>query len=130
MGLICHDVGDPCFAGITGGMMRAAAEQGLLVMLASTFREPAREIAYVSMLRAQRARAILLIGSGFQDPVWKRAMDPELEPYVRAGGRAAGSRWSAGTGPCGWTPYSRRTGPGRRRPRPHWLRWGTGRSRC
>ncbi|MFJ2434818.1 LacI family DNA-binding transcriptional regulator [Streptomyces anulatus] len=89
VGLICHDVGDPYFAGIAGGVMRAAAEQDLLVMLASTFREPAREIAYVSMLRAQRARAILLIGSGFQDRAWERAMDAELEPYVRAGGRVA-----------------------------------------
>ncbi|MFI7235454.1 substrate-binding domain-containing protein [Streptomyces cyaneofuscatus] len=89
MGLICHDVSDPYFAGIAGGVMRAAAEQDLLVMLASTFREPAREIAYVSMLRAQRARAILLIGSGFQDRAWGRAMDAELDPYVRAGGRVA-----------------------------------------
>lgn len=89
VGLICHDVGDPYFAGIASGVMRAAAEQDLLVMLASTFREPAREIAYVSMLRAQRARAILLIGSGFQDRAWERAMDAELEPYVRAGGRVA-----------------------------------------
>ncbi|MEU2822677.1 substrate-binding domain-containing protein [Streptomyces bacillaris] len=69
--------------------MRTAAERDLLVMLASTFREPAREIAYVSMLRAQRARAILLIGSGFQDRAWERAMDAELGPYLRAGGRVA-----------------------------------------
>ncbi|WP_225976985.1 LacI family DNA-binding transcriptional regulator [Streptomyces griseus] len=41
------------------------------------------------MLRAQRARAILLIGSGFQDRAWERAMDAELDPYVRAGGRVA-----------------------------------------
>lgn len=128
VGLICHDVGDPYFAGIASGVMRAAAEQDLLVMLASTFREPAREIAYVSMLRAQRARAILLIGSGFQDRAWERAMDAELEPYVRAGGRVAVVE--AGTGPCGWTPCSRRTGPGRRRSRPRWWRWDTGTSRC
>ncbi|MDX2407598.1 LacI family transcriptional regulator [Streptomyces microflavus] len=89
VGLICHDVSDPYFAGIASGVMRAAAEQDLLVMLASTFREPSREIAYVSMLRAQRARAILLIGSGFQDRAWERAMDAELNPYVRAGGRVA-----------------------------------------
>ncbi|MFC9245813.1 LacI family DNA-binding transcriptional regulator [Streptomyces sp. NPDC057136] len=89
VGVICHDVGDPYFAAVASGVMRAAAEQDLLVMLASTFREPAREIAYVSMLRAQRARAILLIGSGFQDRAWERAMDGELEPYVRLGGRVA-----------------------------------------
>ncbi|MFF1421430.1 LacI family DNA-binding transcriptional regulator [Streptomyces sp. NPDC058280] len=89
VGVICHDVGDPYFAAIAGGVMRAAAEQDVLVMLASTFREPAREIAYVSMLRAQRARAILLIGSGFQNPSWERKLGAELAPYVRAGGRVA-----------------------------------------
>ncbi|MFF8841217.1 LacI family DNA-binding transcriptional regulator [Streptomyces sp. NPDC015127] len=89
VGLICHDVGDPYFAAIAGGVMRAAAEHDLMVMLASTFREPAREIAYVSALRAQRARAILLIGSGFQDRAWERALAAELDPYVRAGGRVA-----------------------------------------
>lgn len=89
VGVICHDVSDPYFAAISSGVMQAAAEQGLLVMLASTFREPAREISYVSMLRAQHARAILLIGSGFQDRAWERAMDAELEPYVRVGGRVA-----------------------------------------
>ncbi|MEJ8661235.1 LacI family DNA-binding transcriptional regulator [Streptomyces sp. MS1.AVA.4] len=89
VGVICHDVGDPYFAAIAGGVMRAAAEQDLLVMLASTFREPEREIAYVSMLRAQRARAILLIGSGFQDRLWEQSLAAELAPYVRAGGRVA-----------------------------------------
>ncbi|WRZ76333.1 LacI family transcriptional regulator [Streptomyces sp. NBC_01237] len=89
VGVICHDVSDPYFAAIASGVMRAAAERNLLVMLASTFREPAREIRYVSLLRAQRARAILLIGSGFQDRAWERAMDAELEPYVGAGGRVA-----------------------------------------
>jgi LacI family transcriptional regulator len=48
-----------------------------------------REVQYVAMLRAQRARAILLIGSGFEDRDWERAMGVELEPYVRAGGRVA-----------------------------------------
>ncbi|WP_349017269.1 LacI family DNA-binding transcriptional regulator [Streptomyces solicavernae] len=89
VGVICHDVSDPYFAAIAGGVMRAAAERDLLVMLASTFRDQAREIAYVSMLRAQRARAILLIGSGIEDRAWERALDAELAPYTRAGGRVA-----------------------------------------
>ncbi|MEU5682974.1 LacI family DNA-binding transcriptional regulator [Streptomyces venezuelae] len=89
VGVICHDVGDPYFAAIASGVMAAAAERGLLVMLASTFREAGREIAYVSMLRAQRARAVLLIGSGFQDPSWERELAAELTPYVRSGGRVA-----------------------------------------
>ncbi|WP_425551123.1 LacI family DNA-binding transcriptional regulator [Actinoallomurus vinaceus] len=89
IGLICHDVSDPYFAAIARGVTRTAAEHGLLVMLASTFRDPAREVDYVAMLRAQRARAILLIGSGFEDREWERAMSAELDPYLRTGGRVA-----------------------------------------
>ncbi|KAB8192439.1 LacI family DNA-binding transcriptional regulator [Nonomuraea phyllanthi] len=89
VGIISHDVSDPYFSGIARGAMRAAAERDLPVMMASTFRDPEREIAYISMLRAQRARAILLIGSGFEDRRWERAMDAELGPYLSAGGRVA-----------------------------------------
>ncbi|KAB2344526.1 LacI family transcriptional regulator [Actinomadura rudentiformis] len=89
LGVICHDVSDPYFAAIARGVMRAAAEHGQLVMLASTNRDPAREVEYIAMLRAQRARAILLIGSGFEDRGWERSMAAELDPYQRAGGRVA-----------------------------------------
>ncbi|HEY2057612.1 LacI family DNA-binding transcriptional regulator [Amycolatopsis sp. NBC_01480] len=89
VGVICHDVSDPYFAAIADGVMRVADSNGLLVMLAGTFRDPGREVAYVSMLRAQRASAILLIGSAFEDRAWERAMAAELEPYRRGGGQVA-----------------------------------------
>ncbi|RSN51901.1 MULTISPECIES: LacI family DNA-binding transcriptional regulator [Actinomadura] len=89
VGVICHDVSDPYFAAVARGVMTTAAEHGMLVMLASTFRDPAREVEYVAMLRAQRARAILLIGSGFEDREWERSLGAELEPYQRTGGRVA-----------------------------------------
>jgi LacI family transcriptional regulator len=87
--VICHDVSDPYFAVIARGIMRVAGDNGLLVMLASTFRDADREVAYVSMLRAQRAPAILLIGSGFEDKTWERSLAAELDPYLRGGGRVA-----------------------------------------
>ncbi|RZQ59698.1 LacI family DNA-binding transcriptional regulator [Amycolatopsis suaedae] len=89
VGVICHDVSDPYFAAVARGIMRVAGDNGLLVMLASTFRDPQKEIAYVSMLRAQRASAILLIGSGFEDKAWERALAAELDPYRRGGGQVA-----------------------------------------
>ncbi|WP_231605793.1 LacI family DNA-binding transcriptional regulator [Micromonospora sp. HK10] len=89
VGVICHDVTDPYFSAIAGGVMRVAGENDLLVMLASTFRDPEREVAYVSMLRAERAPAILLTGSGFEDPRWERALEAELRPYLDGGGRVA-----------------------------------------
>ena len=89
VGVICHDVSDPYFAAVAGGIMRVAGDHDLLVTLASTFRDPEREVAYVSMLRAERAAAILLIGSGFENPDWERALSAELEPYLKGGGRVA-----------------------------------------
>ena len=89
VGVICHDVSDPYFAAIARGVLRVAAHNGLLVMLANTFRDPGREIEYVSMLRAQRAPAILLIGSGVEDRARQRALARELAPYQRDGGRVA-----------------------------------------
>lgn len=89
VGVILHDVTDPYFAGIAGGIMRVAHDHGLLVMMASTFRDPEREVAYVSALHAQRARAILLIGSGFEDRSYLRRMTAELRAYQNTGGRVA-----------------------------------------
>ncbi|HVV12810.1 LacI family DNA-binding transcriptional regulator [Amycolatopsis sp.] len=89
VGVICHDISDPYFAAVARGVLREADRNGLLVMLANTFRDPDRELAYVSMLRAQRASAILLVGSGYEDREWSRAMGAELEPYRRGGGQVA-----------------------------------------
>ncbi|MDQ0379685.1 LacI family DNA-binding transcriptional regulator [Amycolatopsis thermophila] len=89
VGVICHDISDPYFAAVTRGVMRVADRNGLLVMLAGTFADPDRELAYVSTLRAQRASAIVLTGSAFEDRAWERAMAAELDPYRRGGGRVA-----------------------------------------
>lgn len=89
VGVICHDVSDPYFSAVARGVMTTAHEHGMLVVLASTFRDPAQEVTYVAMLRAQRARAILLMGSGFEDRDWARSLAAELEPYQRTGGRVA-----------------------------------------
>lgn len=89
IGVITHNMSDPYFAAIARGATRVASDNGLLLLLASTFRDPERELAYVSALRAQRARAILLIGSGYEDQEYNRAMTAELAPYINAGGRVA-----------------------------------------
>lgn len=69
--------------------MRAAAEHDLQVIMGSTFRDPARELSYISMMRGQRVRAILLIGSGFEDRAWQETMREELARCSAAGARIA-----------------------------------------
>lgn len=89
IGMVCHDVSDPYFAGIARGVLRVADENGLLVMLSSTFRDPEKAVEHVAQLRSQRASAILLVGSAFEDRAWERALTAEFEPYRRGGGQVA-----------------------------------------
>ncbi len=89
VGVICHDVGDPYFAGIARGVMRAASRHDLQVVLGSTFRDPDREVAYTSMMRGHRVRAMLLIGSGFEDRERQESLRQELDRYRATGGRVA-----------------------------------------
>lgn len=85
VGILVHDIEDPYFAAIANGVMRAADERGLLVMMASTFRDADREIAYLSSLRAQRARAAVMIGSRRTDAEGLTRTAKEVETFLNSG---------------------------------------------
>ncbi|GAA3575821.1 MULTISPECIES: LacI family DNA-binding transcriptional regulator [Kribbella] len=85
VGILVHDIEDPYFAAIANGVMRAADERGLLVMMASTFRDSDREIAYLSSLRAQRARAAVMIGSRRTDAEGLARTATEVETFLNSG---------------------------------------------
>ncbi|MGY1829765.1 LacI family DNA-binding transcriptional regulator [Geodermatophilus sp. SYSU D01180] len=87
VGLVVHEVDDPYFASIAAGAMRVATEHGLLTMLASTFRDPGREVEYVQRFQAQRVRAVLLAGSGRLDG--GSELERALEEFREGGGRVA-----------------------------------------
>lgn len=89
IGLVVHDLTDPYFAALAGGAMRAADRRGLVVMVGTTYRDPEREIGYVSTLRAQRVRAILLAGSRVADERITNRLRTELARYRDSGGRVA-----------------------------------------
>lgn len=89
VGLITHDIGDPYFGCIARGAMRVANERGAMVLLASTSRDPDRELEHVAVLRAQRAQAILLTGSGFESEAHNQAMIAQLLAFEANGGRVA-----------------------------------------
>jgi LacI family transcriptional regulator, galactose operon repressor len=85
VGILVHDIEDPYFAAIANGVMRAADERGLLVMMASTFRDADREIAYLHSLRAQRARAAVMIGSRRTDAEGLARTAQEIESFLTSG---------------------------------------------
>src|SRR5690242_16873260 len=85
VGILVHDIEDPYFAAIANGVMRAADERNLLVMMASTFRDSDREIAYLSSLRAQRARAAVMIGSRRTDAESLARTSTEVSSFLNSG---------------------------------------------
>lgn len=94
VGLIVHDVTDPYFAAIATGAMHAAHADGVMVMMAATFRDPELEIDYLGRLRAQGARGVLLAGSGSTDPAVSGRLADAITAFTREGGRvtAIGAR--------------------------------------
>jgi LacI family transcriptional regulator, galactose operon repressor len=89
IGIVVHDLTDPYFAALATGAMRAADRHGLLVMVATSYRDPRREIDFVSTLRAQRVRAILLVGSRVSVTHLHTRLLDEVRRYRDSGGRVA-----------------------------------------
>lgn len=94
VGLIVHDVTDPYFAAIAAGAMHAAHSEGVMVMMAATFRDPELELDYLARLRAQGARGVLLAGSGSADERVSGRLAEAIAAFTREGGRvtAIGAR--------------------------------------
>jgi LacI family transcriptional regulator len=89
IGLVVHDISDPYFSAIARGVVEVATDRRLFVMIASDFADPDRELAYLSALAAQRVRAIILAGSGFEDPTVRERAVEHLRSFARLGGRVA-----------------------------------------
>lgn len=89
VGMIVHDISDPYFAAIARGVLATATDRDLLVMICNAFRDPDRVLAYVGALRSQRVRAVLLAGSGFDDPAHAARLEAEVAAFEQVGGRVA-----------------------------------------
>jgi LacI family transcriptional regulator len=89
VGLVVHDISDPYFSAIADGVMRQCEERGLVVVMASTRRDPDRELDYVATLRAQRARAVIIVGSRTRDRDRTARLADEVAGFIESGGRVA-----------------------------------------
>ncbi|MEX1135139.1 MAG: LacI family DNA-binding transcriptional regulator [Acidimicrobiia bacterium] len=89
IGLVVHDIADPYFSSILSGVMQGAESHGLLVTVASTGRSATKELQHVASFRGQRARAVILAGSRFDDSEAIEGLHAEIAQLERAGGRAA-----------------------------------------
>jgi LacI family transcriptional regulator len=88
VGVVVQDIADPYFSSIAAGLIAVADACGLLVCMSSTPASEAAERAYVALMRAQRARAVILVGSRTDDATARAALGEEVAAFARQGGRA------------------------------------------
>ncbi|WP_245701285.1 LacI family DNA-binding transcriptional regulator [Sanguibacter gelidistatuariae] len=89
LGLVVHDIADPYFSMIVSGVTAAAERAGLMVTLASTDRDPERELAFVDLMQRQRARAIIVAGGRTDDADANTTLADALAEYSSHGGGVA-----------------------------------------
>jgi LacI family transcriptional regulator len=89
VGVVVHDIADPYFSSIAAGLMDVAHPLRLLVCLSSTTEREAGEREYVALMRAQRARAVIIIGSRSDDQLLRASLRAEIEAFASSGGRVA-----------------------------------------
>jgi len=94
IGVALRDISDPYFSSIAAGLIEVADTEfidggRLLVCMTSTAAHEDAEREYVALMRAQRARAVVLVGSRSDNAPARDALRAELDAFVAAGGRAA-----------------------------------------
>lgn len=89
VGLVVHQVDDPYFSEIAGGVIQIAGEQSLLVQICQSGRDPDYELRQIRHLIAQRVGIIIIAGSGYSDPRVEAEAKAELSAFQRLGGRVA-----------------------------------------
>ena len=87
VGVVVHDIADPYFSSIAAGLIEAAEARQLLVCMSSTAATEVAEREYVALMRAQRARAVILIGSRTDDTAAREALRAEIVAFTGSGGR-------------------------------------------
>ncbi|MFD3373494.1 LacI family DNA-binding transcriptional regulator [Streptomyces sp. NPDC058697] len=87
VGLIVHQIDDPYFSEIAGGVVQAADERDLIVQICHSGRNPQNELRQIRHLIAQRVGVIIIAGSGYVDPRMEAESRAELSAFQDAGGR-------------------------------------------
>ncbi len=90
VGLVVHDIADPYFSMIAGGVQAVAQPKGMQTLLASTGRDPEIEVEAVRSLAAHRTQAVILAGSRrTRADAVHRELAAVSRMYERNGGRLA-----------------------------------------
>ncbi len=85
--VLVSDIADPYFSAISSGIMAAARQAGLMVTMATSERRSADERDMIRTFRSQRPRAIVVVGSRWDQDPQAAAIEEQLSAYQQAGGR-------------------------------------------
>ena len=88
VGVVVHDIADPYFSSIAAGLIEMASRSSCWSACRAPAADEAAEREYVSLMRAQRARAVILVGSRTDDAAERAALAGEIAAFTRQGGRA------------------------------------------
>jgi LacI family transcriptional regulator len=89
IGVMVRDIDDPYFSSIAAGLIEATDARELLVCISQTAAAESGERQHVALMRAQRARAVILIGSRSDNLAAREALRAEVSAFTEAGGRVA-----------------------------------------
>jgi len=89
IGLIVHEIDDPFFTEIAGGIVRSALAENLMVQVSHSGRDPEQELREITTLVVQDVDGIIIAGSGYVDPAKEARAKDVLQTYQQRGGRVA-----------------------------------------
>jgi LacI family transcriptional regulator len=89
IGLIVHEIDDPFFTEIAGGIVRSALAENLMVQVSHSGRDPEQELQEITTLVVQDVDGIIIAGSGYVDPAQEAGAKEVLRAYQQRGGRVA-----------------------------------------
>jgi LacI family transcriptional regulator, galactose operon repressor len=89
IGLIVHEIDDPFFTEIAGGIVRSALAENLMVQVSHSGRDPEQELQELTTLVVQDVDGIIIAGSGYVDPAREARAKDVLRAYQQRGGRVA-----------------------------------------
>lgn len=86
IGVLVHDVSDPYFAEIVRGLEDVAGSRDHALFVASSDRDPQKELSLIRAFMSHRVDAILLVASGLTTPGYTENLEELLGRYEELGG--------------------------------------------
>jgi LacI family transcriptional regulator len=86
IGVVVHDITDDFFNQIVKGIDEVAGDNGYIVMVLSSYRDPDKELDYVRRLRAHRCDGLIFVGGGLRVRGYVPKLSKQLDAIEQNGG--------------------------------------------